>query len=682
MRIEGWEIERELAEGGTATVHAARGPSGDVVIKVLKRALADDRAWLARFDREQRAFRGVKHANVVPVLDSGRTDDGLPYLVMPRIDRTLRHVIEEGARSPAEAWRIARAIAGALSAAHELGIVHRDVKPDNVLMDGDVPKLADFGLAKDIDGDAVKVTSTGAPVGTPAYMAPEQWWGHGVGPAVDQYALGILLFELVSGHTPFASADGYAAVMQAHVSETPPSLPNASESQRAFVVKLLAKKPEERFASIDAAIRAGDEAFGLPHEHTGPARGHWAWAIASFAVLLVLGYGGLHDPRDWIHIVGWGGWTIAIAFVVIAIALWRKPHLVPLALIPGIQGTVATYTGWMATLGGVTTAATAQRLSVYEEGLFEANMGRFAGGVISAGLLLQALGGLRGRARPHEIGALVIRLVALALASTAALTWVDAQSAHAFTAATRAARAAEIIRWDHAKTWVGIGIAVAVAIAGVHGWVRIRRAPRATTLIGRPILLLAACWACLAALDASFLSRMRETRQALWVQLAPEFELDAQLVPPAMEGLPEPPVAPTIAISNGRVSVDAEPVGLVDALGTPTGARVLAADLSHAIGKQKDARILVAVDRRVPFGQVRDALLVARDLGVRTIVFLFTRGPAPVLAPGDPPEAAYALPKDFGGLEVELAPDGATIAADATFETAASSLRVNRRLAL
>src|SRR5207249_3689164 len=113
--------------------------------------------------------------------------------------------------------------------AHELGIVHRDVKPDNVLMDGSVPKLADFGLAKDIEGDPIKVTATGAPVGTPAYMAPEQWWGQGVGPGVDQYALGILLFELIAGHTPFASAAGYTAMMQAHVSEKAPALPNAAE---------------------------------------------------------------------------------------------------------------------------------------------------------------------------------------------------------------------------------------------------------------------------------------------------------------------------------------------------------------------------------------------------------------------------------------------------------------------
>ena len=683
MKIHDWEIEGVLAEGGTATVHAAKGRSGAVVVKVLKRALADDPSWLARFDREQSALRDVSHPNVVPVLESGRTEDGLPYLVMPRIaGGTLRRAIERGAKPPMEAWRIARAIAKALAVAHERGIVHRDVKPDNVLLDGDVPKLADFGLAKDIEGDPIKVTATGAPVGTPAYMAPEQWWGVGVGPAVDQYALGVTLFELVAGHTPFASANGYAAMMQAHVSEAPPPLPNASEPVRAFVAKLLAKKPGLRFASLEDVIRAGDEAFGIPSEQPTRARGSWPWALAGPIALVLLGYGGMHDPRDWLHIAGVGGWSLVIGFVIVAIVMWRRPHLVPLALIPGVQGTTLTYTGWMATLGGVTKATIAQSLLVYEEGLFEANVGRFAGGILSVGLLFAALAGTGGRARPREIGGLVVRLVATALLATSALTWVDAQSAHAFTAPTRAARAAEIIHWDHAHTWIAITIAVTVVVVLLHGLVRIWRAPRATTLVTRPVIVLAACWAILAALDASFLARMKDTRHALWVQLAPEFELDAKLAPPAMDGLPDPPALPAIAISTERVSVDAEPVGLADALGTPTGQTVLAADLSHAVGRKADARVLVVVDAHVPWRNVRAALVVARAVGVRKVVFLFQRGPAPKLSLGDPPEAAYALPKDFGGLEIEIGEGGITLDPDMPFEAAAVELRSSHRLAL
>jgi hypothetical protein len=680
MTFEDWTIEGPLAEGGTATVHAAKGTSGPVVVKVLKRALADDPSWLARFDREQRALREVRHPNVVPILESGRTSDGLPYIVMPRIDKTLRSAIEEGPK-PAQAWTIARAIGSALAAAHELGIVHRDVKPDNVMMDDGVPKLADFGLAKDIEGDPIKVTETGAPVGTPAYMAPEQWWGEGVGPRADQYALGIVLFELVAGHTPFASADGYAQMMQAHISESAPPLPHASEAARAFVARLLSKKPGERFGSMNEAIAAGDAAFGIASDRIETKRGAWPFAIAAPIALVIMGYGGLHHPRDWLHIAGSGGWPVPIVFAILGFVFWRRPSVLALALLPDFMGTTLTYTGWMATLGSVADAPIARRLVTYQEGVFESNVGRFAGGILSAGLLLSALPAIRGRARPQEVASLAVRLVALALVATSALAWIDGQSAHAFELASRAERAATIVRWDHVKTWTSIAIAVFVVGTLAHGALRVRRAPRATTLITRPAIVLAACWAALAALDAGFLSRIRETRHALWIQLAPEFELDAKLAPPSMEGLPDPPALPTIAISPDRVSVDAEPVGLAAALETPTGQRVLAADLSHAVAKEKDPRVLVAVDARVPWRTVRSALIVARDLGVREVVFLFQRGPAPVLQPGDPPEAAYVVPKDFGGLAVELE-GGASIPAETTFDVAATELRKSRRLAL
>ena len=218
--------------------------------------------------------------------------------------------------------------------------------------------------------------------------------------------------------------------------------------------------------------------------------------------------------------------------------------------------------------------------------------------------------------------------------------------------------------------WVAV---VATVAAGVRA---VRRAPRATTIASRATIVLAAVWAALAVLDGVLVSRVRATRDALWVELAPELELDAKLAPPELAGLPDPPLAPALKITTTRVSVDADPVGLVPALGTPTGQQVLATDLSHALARAPaGSPLLVAVDRDVLWGSVRPALLVAHELGVREVVFLFSRGPAPSLSKDDPPEAAYVLPKDFGGLSVRIAPDGARLPSERRFADVVADLR-------
>jgi hypothetical protein len=209
-----------------------------------------------------------------------------------------------------------------------------------------------------------------------------------------------------------------------------------------------------------------------------------------------------------------------------------------------------------------------------------------------------------------------------------------------------------------------------------HGVRAVRRAPRATVLASRATVMLAAAWAVLAVLDGVLLARVRTVRDALWVELAPELELDAKLAPPVVMGLPDPPLAPALKVTTTRVSVDADPVGLVTALGTPTGQQVLAADLSHVLGRAPaGSPLLVAVDRDVLWGSVRPALAVAHELGVHEVVFLFSRGPAPVLAPGDPPEAAYVLPRDFGGLAVKIGEDGVRIASERRFADVVGDLR-------
>src|SRR6185437_13245921 len=288
--VGGYRIERPLGQGGVGAVYAGEEPTikKRVAIKVLRRALADDEGMAARFEREARAVNEVRHPGIIDVFAIGRLDDGRPYLVMSLLEgASLRAEIEERGRlPPAEAWRVARETADALAAAHAAGVVHRDLKPDNVFLERGGPppgaaangsgvevrpprvRVLDFGIAKldlvDPGVDPMKLTATGVPLGTPAYMAPEQWWGAGITARTDQYALGAMLFEMLSGRPPFAG-QAYAELVQSHVHEPPPALASLGvavpEAVEALVARLLAKAPEDRFPSMRAVIEEGDRAF-------------------------------------------------------------------------------------------------------------------------------------------------------------------------------------------------------------------------------------------------------------------------------------------------------------------------------------------------------------------------------------------------------------------------------------
>jgi tRNA A-37 threonylcarbamoyl transferase component Bud32 len=389
-----WRIERRLGGGGVGAVYAAEDPSirKRVAIKVLRAALADDPAAAARFEREARAANDVRHPGIVDVLALGKLDDGRPYLVMSLLDgRSLREELSaRGALPVAEAWRVTRQIAEALAAAHAEGIVHRDVKPDNVFLEragsGEArARVLDFGLAKveeNVDGEPLaKLTQTGVPMGTPAYMAPEQWWGRVATQATDQYALGATLFELVTGRPPFPSPH-FAELLQQHLHQAPPRLGDAGlavpEAVEALVARALAKAPEDRFASMEALVEAGDRAFadvppsleaaapatreaqgdGLATAPTvvarsgadlatsktelasgasaaialAPAAGEGLARFAAvYAALLALGLGaivgvgyagpGRRDVREWLHIAGLGGSLAALLGVVAAMGV-------------------------------------------------------------------------------------------------------------------------------------------------------------------------------------------------------------------------------------------------------------------------------------------------------------------------------------------------------------------------
>ena len=245
-----YRMEAPLAAGGMGDVWAARDLLLDraVAVKVLGRALADDARAAERLRREARAAGRLEHPNIARVLDLGE-HDGRPYLVMEllegeslaaRIDRT-------GPLPPDEAARIVAAVADALEAAHQAGVVHRDVKPGNVFLTaaGEV-KVLDFGIAS-AAGDTT--ITTGALIGTAAYLAPERALGHRATPAADIYALGVILYELLAGHRPF-TADSDVELAIAHVNADPPPLteaaPAAPPSLAAACHQALAKDPRAR----------------------------------------------------------------------------------------------------------------------------------------------------------------------------------------------------------------------------------------------------------------------------------------------------------------------------------------------------------------------------------------------------------------------------------------------------
>ena len=261
------------------TVYAGEQPQigKRVAIKVMKSHVASDPTQVSRFLREARSVNEIHHPGIVDVFAFGTLDDGRPYLVMSLLEgRSLRDELRARGRLPAaEAWSIARALADALAAAHAAGIVHRDLKPDNVLLERAArgvsthavrPRLLDFGLAKTnaAPGD-MALSATGAPMGTPLYMAPEQWWGKGVEARTDQYALGAMLFEMLSGEPPFPGGT-YVQLLQAHLHDPPPTLAAAGAGPlgaaiEALVARLLAKEISARFDSMSEVVAVGDAAF-------------------------------------------------------------------------------------------------------------------------------------------------------------------------------------------------------------------------------------------------------------------------------------------------------------------------------------------------------------------------------------------------------------------------------------
>jgi tRNA A-37 threonylcarbamoyl transferase component Bud32 len=269
--LAGYRIEELIARGGMGLVYRAEHLNlrRRAAIKIIAPELAEDPGFRERFNGEARIAGALQHPNIVTVYDAGE-EDGLLYLAMQYIEGSdLSSVLrEQGRLRPYRALDVCRQVAAALDAAHAQGLIHRDVKPANVLIEGRTAFLTDFGLTKRIEGTPAALTKAGDMVGTVHYIAPEQIEGGHVDSRTDVYSLGCLVYQCLSGELPFAR-DSDIAVIYAHLSEEPPRLssvrPELPAGLDAVVAKALEKSPERRYqtcADMTSAARAVIDAAG------------------------------------------------------------------------------------------------------------------------------------------------------------------------------------------------------------------------------------------------------------------------------------------------------------------------------------------------------------------------------------------------------------------------------------
>ena len=309
-KIGGYEVLSELGRGGMGVVYKAYQVSLNriVALKVLSEQIAQDKAFVRRFEREAKAAAQLSHPNVVTIHDIGCEGD-THFIAMECVEgRTISQLLEEhGQLDVALALRITQQVLKALAAAHERGIIHRDIKARNVLIDdADCVKVADFGLAKSVE-DTTEITNTGALLGTPAYMSPEQCMGETVDPRTDLYGVGVLLYHMLAGRVPFAGKTP-AEVFHRTVHEPVPAIHQFNSSVPEAVWRILqralSKEPEDRYGSaremeldVEAAVthyKAAPTApmpqnIGAPAQAPRVRRAFWLGIVGVAVTWTVMG---------------------------------------------------------------------------------------------------------------------------------------------------------------------------------------------------------------------------------------------------------------------------------------------------------------------------------------------------------------------------------------------------------
>lgn len=297
-----YRVERMIGEGGFGRVYAATDVRLDrnVAIKVIRPELAGARAFLDRFRKEGTALAKFRHPGIVPIYDI-RERDGIIYYVMPLIEGdTLRAKLDaRGKMSPKETQRVLIELCDCLAATHRAGIIHRDIKPDNVILEGTLGSalLMDFGIAKSIED--YTATVSGMMVGTPTYMSPEQASGDEmIDNRSDIYSLGVLAYHMLTGRPPFTGRTAHQ-VIAAHVAERPQPIrranPSVPKSLADAIEKCLEKRPEDRFQSASELSDAlqqvtfGIEAERAAYEPRNYAMPFFAGLALAFDVFATLG---------------------------------------------------------------------------------------------------------------------------------------------------------------------------------------------------------------------------------------------------------------------------------------------------------------------------------------------------------------------------------------------------------
>jgi eukaryotic-like serine/threonine-protein kinase len=308
-----YRLLRRIGSGGMADVWLAEDPhlQRRVALKILHRRFAQDREFVERFEREAESAARLQHPNVVAVFDRGEVD-GTHYIAMQLLEgRSLKALVDQGL-TPEQAVALIRQVLEGAGFAHRHGVVHRDLKPQNVIVDDEgVATVTDFGIAR---AGASEITQAGSVMGTPHYLSPEQAQGQDVTAVSDLYSVGVMLYEALAGRVPFEAESAVAIAMKqvSHTPQRPSSIdPGVSPALDAVVMRALEKDPGQRFqsaeafiAALDAAIRepgggGGTAAFApLPPPVVGPEEGaaeeaeeerkrrRLIWALVAAAVLL------------------------------------------------------------------------------------------------------------------------------------------------------------------------------------------------------------------------------------------------------------------------------------------------------------------------------------------------------------------------------------------------------------